>query len=158
LQADAKARPEFDHWQAFRCDSVVNFYRTMHEGCHTIRPRIDLRFNDCFRNPRDWGFELRALSPYFDSVRVCDYSEQTGKIAAIGGKRQWLTEVRFALGNDKPLLSAVAVRPKATPEIIRQGVRTALECGVNGITLGHYDGAEFPMLRAVGESLKAANV
>jgi len=57
-----------------------------------------------------------------------------------------------------PLLSAVAVRPKATPEIIRQGVRTALECGVNGITLGHYDGAESPMLRAVGEGLKAANL
>jgi hypothetical protein len=43
-------------------------------------------------------------------------------------------------------------------KIIRQGVRTALECGVNGITLGHHDGAEYPMLRAVGESLKAASL
>jgi hypothetical protein len=26
---------------------------------------------------------------------------------------------------------------------------------MNGITLGHYDGAEFPMLRAIREGLKA---
>jgi len=158
LRGNPQAQPEFDNWQAFRCESVAGFYRTMHDGVHAIRPPIDLRFNDCFRSPRDWGFELRPLKPYFDSVRVCDYSEQTGKLAALDGKRQWLKEVRLALGEDKPLLSAVAVRPKATPEIIRQGVRTALDCGVNGITLGHYDGAEYPMLRAVGESLKAVNL
>jgi len=29
---------------------------------------------------------------------------------------------------------------------------------MDGITLGHYDGAEFPMLRAVREGLKEARV
>ena len=76
----------------------------------------------------------------------------------MNGKREWLTQERQALGKDFPLLSAVAVRPKATPELIREGVRIALECGVNGITLGHYDGAEFPMLRAIREGLAAARV
>jgi hypothetical protein len=31
-----------------------------------------------------------------------------------------------------------------------------IDCGVNGITLGHHDGAEFPMLRAVREGLQTA--
>jgi hypothetical protein len=29
-----------------------------------------------------------------------------------------------------------------------------MECGMDGITLGHYDGAEFPMLRAIRDGLK----
>jgi hypothetical protein len=52
------------------------------------------------------------------------------------------------------MVSAIAVRPKATPELIREGVKIAVECGMNGITLGHYDGAEFPMLRAIRDGLK----
>jgi hypothetical protein len=52
----------------------------------------------------------------------------------------------------------VAVRPKSTPELVREGIRIAVSCGVNGISLGHYDGAEFPTLRAVGEGLSAAKV
>lgn len=55
-------------------------------------------------------------------------------------------------------MSAVAVRTKATPELIREGVRIAVECGVNEVTLEHYDGAEFPMLGAIRESLAAAAV
>ncbi len=101
---------------------------------------------------------MQALAPHLDSVRVCDYSEQTGDPAAIEGKRRWLKEVRRDNGSRLPLLSAVAVRPKATPELIREGVRVAVECGVNGITLGHHDGAEFPMLRAVREALATAPI
>jgi hypothetical protein len=70
------------------------------------------------------------------------------------GKREWLTRERAGVGKDFPIVSAVAVRPKATPELIREGVKIAVECGMNGITLGHYDGAEFPMLRAIRDGLK----
>ena len=72
--------------------------------------------------------------------------------------RQWITRERQVLGKDFPLLSAIAVRPKATPELIRAGVKIAMECGMDGITLGHYDGAEFPMLRAIGDGLKEVGV
>jgi hypothetical protein len=105
------------------------------------------------RNPSDWGIKLAVMKPHLDSVRIMDYSEQQGTAAAMNGKRQWLTENRQQLGKDFPLLSAIAVRPKATPELIRQGVQIAVECGMDGITLGHYDGAEFPMLRAIREGL-----
>ena len=73
-------------------------------------------------------------------------------------KRQWLTHVRETIGLDFPVLSAIAVRPKATPELIRQGVRIAMKCGMDGITLGHYDGAEFPMLRAITDGLNDVGV
>jgi hypothetical protein len=55
-------------------------------------------------------------------------------------------------------LSAIAVRPKGTPELIREGVKIAVDCGIDGFTLGHYDGSEFPMLRAIRECLDAKDV
>jgi len=158
LQANPKAQPELDQWRVFRRDSATRFYQAMHDRVHAIRPRLDLRFNDCFRNAEDWGFDLGRLKPHLDSVRVCDYTEQQGNPAAMKGKRQWLTDERRILGKDFRMLSAVAVRPKATPELIREGIKIAVECGVDGITLGHYDGSEFPMLRAVREGLTAAGV
>ena len=98
---------------------------------------------------------MKRLKPHLDSIRVSDYSEQGGDPARMKRKREWLTRERAAMGKDFPILSAVAVRPKATPDLIREGVRIAVECGVDGISLGHYDGAEFPMLRAIREELKA---
>jgi hypothetical protein len=47
---------------------------------------------------------------------------------------------------------------KATPDLIREGVRIAVESRMNGITLGHYDGATFPMLRAVRAGLGDAGI
>jgi hypothetical protein len=73
-------------------------------------------------------------------------------------KTEWLTSERKATGRDFPMLSAIAVRPKATPELIREGVKIAVDCQMDGITLGHYDGAEFPMLQAIRTGLDAAGV
>ena len=157
LKGHPAAESALNDWRAFRCRSMDEFYRTMHEGIHRIRP-ANLRFNDCFENHVDWGFDLGTMKAHLDSVRVMEYSEQRGDPAALNRKRQWLTRERQALGKDFPLLSAIAVRPKATPELIRAGVRIAMECGMDGITLGHYDGAEFPMLRAIREGLKDAGV
>jgi hypothetical protein len=98
------------------------------------------------------------LKPHLDSVRVCDYTEQKGNPALMPEKRAWLSRDRQALGKDFPMVSAVAVRPKATPALIREGVRIAVECGMNGVTLGHYDGAEFSMLRAIREGMTEAKV
>jgi hypothetical protein len=158
LQQNPAARPDIDNWQAFRCKSIAQYYKLMHDGIHAIRPRAELRFNDCFANPAEWGLDLEQTRPHLDSVRVCDYTEQQGNPALMKRKREWLSKERQALGRSFPIVSAVAVRPKATPELIREGIRIAVECGMDGITLGHYDGAEFPMLRAVREGLKEARV
>jgi hypothetical protein len=154
LKQNPTAQPELGQWQEFRRDSVARYYKVMHDGIHAIRKNADLRFNDCF-NGADWGLDLPRLKPHFDSIRVCDYSEQRGDAARMQGKREWLTRERAGVGKDFPIVSAIAVRPKATPELIREGVKIAVECGMNGITLGHYDGAEFPMLRAIRDGLKA---
>jgi hypothetical protein len=148
------AQAELDQWQEFRKDSVARYYKVMHDGIHAIRRGADLRFNDA-ADGGDGGLDLKRLKPHLDSIRVSDYSEQRGDPAHMKRKREWLTRERAAMGKDFPILSAVAVRPKATPDLIREGVRIAVECGVDGISLGHYDGAEFPMLRAIREELKA---
>jgi len=108
--------------------------------------------------PELQGLDLRALRPHLDSVRICDYSEQSGKLSALEAKRRRLSLARHAVGDGMLLLSAIGVRPKGTAELVRQGVVVAARCGVNGITLGHYDGATFERLRAIREGLELAKV
>jgi hypothetical protein len=158
LLADPKAQPELTQWQAFRYESVRQFYELIHDHVHRRRPAIDFRYNIHSSNPLGSGVNVPLMKPHLDSVRVMDYSEQTGNPAAMAAKRQRLATVRRELGDRFPILSAVAVRPKATPELIRTGVQIAVECGMDGITLGHYDGAEFPMLRAIREGLATAGM
>jgi hypothetical protein len=137
---------------------MAGYYKIMHDGIHAIRPSADLRFNDCFKNSHNWGVDLNQLAPHLDSARVCDYTEQKGDPALMPQKREWLMTDRQGLGLDFPVLSAVAVRPKATPELIEEGVNIAIDCGVVGITLGHYDGSEFPMLRAIRSGLNRKKI
>ena len=155
---DPSTQPEADRWQKFRCDSLARFYRDINAAVHQIKPKLDMRFNLYFRNELASGVDLKLVRPHLNSLRVMEYAEQRGDPAAMPQKRQWLTHVRDSIGPNFPLLSAIAVRPRATPELIRQGVQIAVECGVAGITLGHYDGAEFPMLRAIRDGLADAKV
>jgi hypothetical protein len=149
LKQDPLAQPELGQWLEFRNESLARYYKVMHDGIRATRRDAELRFNDCFNGPT-WALDVKSLKPHLDSIRV-----QTGDPARMQDKRDWLTRERAATGKDFPMVSAIAVRPKATPELIREGVKTAVECGMNGITLGHYDGAEFPMLRAIRDGLKA---
>jgi hypothetical protein len=158
LLKNPTAEPELSTWHKFREDSMVNFFRIMHEGVHAIKPHCDLRYNDCFPTAANWGLDFSTLKHSIDSIRICDYSEQKGDPARMADKTAWLTSERKATGRDFPMLSAVAVRPKGTPELIREGVKISVDCGMDGITLGHYDGAEFSMLRAIREGLDAKGV
>jgi hypothetical protein len=73
-------------------------------------------------------------------------------------KRSWLLAVRRAIGDEMHFLSAIGVRPRATPELIRRGVVISAQCGADGITMGHYDGAPYGNLRAIKEGLEMADV
>ena len=73
-------------------------------------------------------------------------------------KRAFLHSIRRAIGLDKYFLSAVSPRPKATPELVRQGVLVSAQCGADALTIGHYDGSWLPCLRAVEEGLEAAAI
>ena len=73
-------------------------------------------------------------------------------------KRQFLLSIRSAIGDDMHFLSAIGVRPRATPELIRKGVLISSECGADGLTLGHYDGAPLRNLEAIRQGLEEADV
>ena len=151
--------PELFQWLVFRRDSMTRLFKDVHDAIHAVKPTIDLRLNAYLNaNQELSGLDLRALRPHLDSIRSSDYSEQSGDIGRLEHKRAWLMSVRRAVGDEMHFLSAVAPRPKATPEIVRQGVVVSAECGADGITIGHYDSAPFPLLRAVREGLELAGV
>ena len=61
-------------------------------------------------------------------------------------------------GRKKYFTSAISPRPKATPELVRAGIRVSAECGANGLTLGHYDGAWLDRLKAVKQGLDETGI
>jgi len=151
--------PELYQWLLFRRDSLKSFFKDIHDKIHSIRDNIDLRLNAYVSSNQELsGLDLRALKPHLDSVRSSDYSEQSGNMSQLEFKRRWLMSVRWAIGDEMPFLSAIGVRPKATPEIIRQGVIVSAECGVDGLTMGHYDGASFKNLKAIKEGLELVDI
>jgi hypothetical protein len=158
LLANPQASAEAEQWQSFREASLIRFYKIMHDGVHSIRPRIEFRFNDAYYEPKRYGMDLAGLSKVWDSIRNSDYSGQKGNPAEMNHKREWLTAERQAIGPDYPLIAGVAVRPKTTPALIHEAIDIALDVNVVGLSLGHYDGAEFPMLRAVREELAVKKV
>ncbi|MGD8238884.1 MAG: hypothetical protein PVH68_10045 [Armatimonadota bacterium] len=151
--------PALYEWLQFRRRSMTRFFGRIHERVHGIRDGIELRLNAYITQHQELsGLDLRALKPHLDSIRSSDYSEQSGEMSRLEHKRRWLLSVRRAVGDEMYFLSAIGVRPKATPEIIRRGVVVSAQCGVDGITLGHYDGAPFRNLRAVREGMELADV
>jgi hypothetical protein len=151
--------PELLQWLLFRRDSLTRFFKDIHNHIHAIKPTIDLRLNAYISSNQELsGLDLRALKPHLDSIRSSDYSEQSGNMSSLEHKRRWLMSVRRAVGEEMHFLSAIGVRPKATPEIIRQGVAVSAQCSVDGLTMGHYDGAPFSNLRAIKECMELADV
>ncbi len=151
--------PELYQWLAFRRDTLTRMFGEIHDRVHGIKPGIDLRLNAYISSYQELsGLDMRALRPHLDSIRSSDYSEQSGDPERLEYKRRWLLSVRRAIGDEMPFYSAIGVRPNATPELIRQGVVVSAQCGADGITMGHYDGAPFSHLRAIKEGLELADV
>lgn len=140
-------------WNTFRYATVAQLYGRLQARLHALKPTAELRYNFHSRSCAYYGINLTQLRSRIDSMRLSDYAEQNGDPALLPEKRNWLTETKRQLGKDFPLITAIGVRMKATPELVRAGVRIAVEGGSVGISLGHYDGASFPILRAVKEGL-----
>jgi hypothetical protein len=158
LLADPAAQPALREWQDFRFQSAARFYEALHASIHTLKRNVDLRYNLHMTNPLDWGVKLTAMQPYLDSLRVMDYSEQEGDPSLMEKKRQRLAGLRRELGPELPIISCLGCRLKATPELLSEGVQISVQTGMDGIALGHYDGATFPMLRGIRAGLVAAKV
>jgi hypothetical protein len=176
LLMDPAAVPHAARWRQFRFDCTARLYKEIHETVHAKRKGradVDMRFSLFMktRNPGDWGVEPATLMKSLDSIRVQEYSEDTGDAKNLVVKRQYLTEIARQLGRVVPseagavipakgfwINSAIGVRPKATPELIKAGIGIARDCGMSGITLSQYDGADITLLKAVKEGLVAAGI
>jgi hypothetical protein len=145
-------------WNGFRFASVARLYRVLHDAAHAAKPSVDVRYNVPSPSYPYYGVNLPSMRPHLDSVRVLDYTEQDGNPAAMRHKEPWFAAIRQQLVPPLPLLASVGVRRNATPELVREGVRIAVKAGAVGVGLGHYDGATFPLLRAVREGLVETGV
>jgi hypothetical protein len=150
--------PELYTFLRFRVDSLTSFFAEIHRAAHAVRPEIDVRLNHYAMHPELMGLDLKGVNPFVDSVRSSNYGEQTGDPAQMERKRAYLHSIRRAIGVDKYFLSAISPRPKATPELVKQGILISAQCGADALTIGHYDGAWTNCLRAIREGLEEAGI
>ena len=151
--------PEIFDLIKLRCLTMAGLYSHLHDAMVKIKPKIDFRENAHLAPYADFGgLEYTRLKPFLNSVRSSDYSEQSGKVERLEVKRRFLLSLRDSFGDEFPMISAIAVRPPATPELVRKAVVLSAECGADGLSLAHYDSAPLPHLRAIGEGLKEAGV
>ena len=146
--------PELFEWLHFRSLMVTEYFKELSEAIHAENNKIDFRFNTCWHEADMIGQNLSEISKYANSVRMMDYAEQTGDLEKVINKSKWLANVRRQVGEDFPIIGGIAPRAKATPELIREGIRTVALGGVDGLSYGFYDGATMRKLDAIRESME----
>jgi hypothetical protein len=167
LQANKDSQPEKDNWLKLRQHSTTEFYRLISEEIKKVRknPQCHLRYNDTYPyrgwNLEDVGMHLDEVSSYLGSLVNQDHQEQEGNAHETFSRRKvWLEKNRRLIGPDMPLICGIAPRMKATPELVKAGIKVALEHSalVNGLCLKHYDGASFGLMRAFKQGMIEAGV
>ena len=165
LKKNKNAQPERDKWLAFRRDSTTRLYRHISEKIKQENPKCHLRLNDVFpwsgEDAMSFGLDVKAVAPYLGSVVNQDHQEQMGRAnETFDLRKKWLGANRNFIGPDMPLISGIATRMNASPELIKAGIKVALEhpAKVNGLALKHYDGASFSLLRAFKQGMIEAGV
>jgi hypothetical protein len=149
-------KPAFASWLRFRADSITEVFRLIHDTLAGLPRKVEFRYNTYMAYPELAGLDFSSAFGWVDSVRESDYSDQLGTLEGIEAKRRKLFKARRALGYNKPLIAALGVRPKATPEVLRASVRIAVDTGCDGLSLGHYDGATMERLKAVKDGVAEA--
>ena len=150
--------PELYAFLTFRTDSLTEFFGQIRQAVKQANPTIDLRLNHYAAYPELMGLDLKGVAQHMDSVRSSDYSEQTGDPKRMEWKRRYLHNIRRTIGLDKYFLSAISPRPKATPELVKQGILVSAQCGADALTIGHYDGSWLNCLRAIKTGLEEAGI
>jgi hypothetical protein len=164
LKANPGAQPQLNNWINFRRNSTTKVYRLISDRIHHFKPACDFRINDVrvmFENPVDslYGLYLQDLKSIINSCVIQSHTEQNGNTnETFVSRKSWLDMNRSLLGTGFPILSGVAVRLKATPDLIKAGIKVAADKGVKGIAIKHYDGSSYSQLRAVRNGLSEASV
>lgn len=150
--------PELYQWMRFRCDSITNYFKVISEAVHGARSDIDFRWNACWPEAEYIGQVLREIEPHVDSVRLMAYHEQWGDSDLMPKKGQWVSNARRELGDDCHLNSAIAIRAKATPELIHEGIGLAMKNGADSLSLAFWDGCSMEQLGAVKSGMERHEV
>lgn len=165
LKKDKKTQPARSQWQQFRFDSVTRLYQQLAQTIRKENPTCRLRLNDVYswrrNDPRKRGIDIGAISEHLGSIVNQDHDEQLGaERADFEARAKWLATNRKHLGYEKPLISGIAPRIEATPELVKEGIRVAVQhpAKVNGLAFKHYDGASFGLMRAFKQGMIDAGV
>lgn len=150
--------PELYQWLRMRCQSFANALGECKKAIHAVNPKIDFRFNTCMRPAELFSQDYGLIAPNVDSFRTMDYSEQTGDEAKVMEKGKWVLQIRRQVGDDVPIIGAIAPRFKATPDLIRKGIKQVALAGADGLSFGFYDGATMERLRAIRQGMQEAEV
>ena len=165
LKRNKNAQPQRDQWLALRRDSTTRLYRQISEAIRRENPKCHLRLNDVYtwsgKDAVGFGLDFRAVAPLLGSVVNQDHQEQRGRANEdFEHRKMWLTTNRGLLGPDMPLISGIAPRMDASPELVLKGIKVAIQhpAKVNGLALKHYDGASFSLMRAFKQGMIEAGV
>ena len=150
--------PALYEWLRFRADSITDYFKTISAAVHAANPNIDFRWNGCWPQTEFIGQVLREIKPHVNSVRLMEYTEQLGDMSLMHRKAHWVSNARRELGENFPLISAVAIRAKATPEIIHEGIRLAVKNGADSLSLAFWDGCTMEQLAAVKSGMERHEV
>ncbi|NHN34149.1 hypothetical protein [Paenibacillus agricola] len=150
--------PSLHLFLEFRMKSVTGLLKEINESIKAANSKVDFRYNNYLRYPELAGLDYVAVKDYLDSVRDSDYSEQLGAPDHFKRKKNTILKIRRGIGYDKDLIAAFAPRPNATPELVRESIRILSTLGVDGLSLGHYDGATFELLDAVKQGMQEAGI
>lgn len=151
-------RPELYQWLKFRTESITRYFKELSEAIHTANSKVDFRFNTCWPEAEFIGQDLTQIGKYVDSIRIMDYAEQSGDEEKVLNKEKWLSNVRRQVGEDKTIIDCIAPRAKATPELIKKGIRTVALGGADGLSYGFYDGATIRKLQAIKEGMDECEI
>jgi hypothetical protein len=150
--------PQLYIWLQFRADSITDAFKEIYQSIKSVNPKLDFRYNNDVGQSELAGIKYSSFSQYVDSVRVSAYVEQYGEKADFDSKIRGLMKVRSGIGFDKDLLATIAIRPNATPEIIKRSLKKLSLTGIDGISLAHYDGAEMEHLDAVKQGMLESGI
>lgn len=165
LKKNKNAQPQRSKWLALRRNSTTKLYRQISEKIKKENPNCHLRLNDVFAwgggDAIDFGVDIKALTPYLGSLVNQDHQEQRGrKNETFAMRKKWLQTNRNFIGPDMHYVSGIAPRMNASPELVKAGIKVALDhpAKINGLALKHYDGASFSLMRAFKQGMIEAGV
>ncbi len=128
LRKNKDAEPYREQYRKFRREANTRFLGDIAETIRKENPKCHLRLNDVYswggHDPYAKGYDFKAIGPHLGSMVNQDHQEQKGRPDEdFAHRKAWLAYNRRCLGPDTPLLSGIAARMRATPELVRRGIK-----------------------------------